>query len=1105
MREILVVCRSAKKARERTARALDRYLWRIGDRTWRGRASNACLDRICRDLRKEASKNMAVAISLASGGAAQRKPIVFIGSRRLFSEEGFVPISTSPSERRGPSVLPPLAQAHRSVLQIAAWFHDLGKAILLFQNKLRRSLKRSAGPGGEADAVRHEAISALAWDALFGELDDAELIARLSSLTADDIDRAMVAAADRAHTIFLQAVRGSPSFGLRFAKNHQSLAALIGLLILGHHRLPDSDGSHSDLIAQVHFRLDDPPPNRSLLDVAPGSPYWHEPGWIERLHLAAKDLAPLPQISAGSDLWARTCLMLGDHLGSSMKEKGDGHGHLANTAEEGDRRVAMDSLETHVRRVSQEVRQAFSAIYGGRNTFPALSEKEIPSLIRTPLAQNDRFAWQAAAAEAASTQVAIGAGGFFGCLIAGTGTGKTRAAPTLLSAATLADPVIERRGLRYTLGLGLRTLATQSASEYLDDLGFAEKAVSVLVGTPPLAFPEGDQDERSGSEERLSHLSAFEVENASGHVPEPGSEAEADWLAGLSFNSDRRLPAFFSRLAEKDRHGAKLLRLLETPILCATIDHLMPVTAASRSRHLHAALRLISSDLILDEIDQYGAEDLAAVARLVHLAGVAGRRVIIMSATLPDVTADALYESYARGWSEHAALFGLPDRVHHCISGHVPASCRAGDSAFRADLAEARAVLLADLRVSPPMRRAEVLEIGDTLPEVARQIGAVCSDMHDRHAVEVGGLRVSVGLVRLTRISHVTAIAAHLPDAAPGRLRLRVCLHARMPRLQRAWIERMLKRALTRKGKDPEAGLRDLLDRENVLERASRENAKNVEIVVIASPVIETGNDLDFDYGILDPSSLRAMIQSGGRINRHRCGAVSTANVALLSRPLVTLEGKGLIAFPGVETDAAAASLISRIRVTDREFGAADRTLIGLFGGELPETIDAAPFLDPAADFPMLRAETELVRRYLHDPRASLETWTNSILARHTQRFGIMRKFRRSSGFDVEIFATGDDLGALTWRHVFALSDALPAPLALSAASLMFRRRDFLFEGDGSSLEKAWAGMFPDGEVTPHRLRRMTAMTLQVHKADEPIGPLVWDIRYGLARPILEE
>ena len=93
MREILAVCRSSKKARKRAARVLDRYFWRIGDRTWRGRASNACLDRVARDLREIATRNTAVMIQEVRSSKDSRAPMILVGSRASFSATGLVPIA----------------------------------------------------------------------------------------------------------------------------------------------------------------------------------------------------------------------------------------------------------------------------------------------------------------------------------------------------------------------------------------------------------------------------------------------------------------------------------------------------------------------------------------------------------------------------------------------------------------------------------------------------------------------------------------------------------------------------------------------------------------------------------------------------------------------------------------------------------------------------------------------------------------------------------------------------------------------------------------------------------------------------------------------------
>ena len=97
MREVIAVCRSRHSARDRVAQVLDRYLWRIGDRTWRGKASNACLDRMARELRKRASRATAVSIQEIRSSTESRMPLIRVGSRAMFSEDGLSPVASHPS------------------------------------------------------------------------------------------------------------------------------------------------------------------------------------------------------------------------------------------------------------------------------------------------------------------------------------------------------------------------------------------------------------------------------------------------------------------------------------------------------------------------------------------------------------------------------------------------------------------------------------------------------------------------------------------------------------------------------------------------------------------------------------------------------------------------------------------------------------------------------------------------------------------------------------------------------------------------------------------------------------------------------------------------
>ena len=61
------------------------------------------------------------------------------------------------------------------------------------------------------------------------------------------------------------------------------------------------------------------------------------------------------------------------------------------------------------------------------------------------------------------------------------------------------------------------------------------------------------------------------------------------------------------------------------------------------------ALRLLTSDLVLDEPDDFDMADLPALTRLVHWAGLLGSRVLLSSATLPPALVEGLFLAYRAG------------------------------------------------------------------------------------------------------------------------------------------------------------------------------------------------------------------------------------------------------------------------------------------------------------------------------------------------------------------------------------------------------------------------------------------------------------------------
>lgn len=64
------------------------------------------------------------------------------------------------------------------------------------------------------------------------------------------------------------------------------------------------------------------------------------------------------------------------------------------------------------------------------------------------------------------------------------------------------------------------------------------------------------------------------------------------------------------------------------------------------------------------------------------------------------------------------------------------------------------------------------------------------------------------------------------------------------------------------------------------------ECASEIVFIVVATPVEEVGRDHDFDWAIIEPSSMHSIIQTAGRVNRHRRLSLPSdvCNVAVLDQ-----------------------------------------------------------------------------------------------------------------------------------------------------------------------------------------------------------------------------
>jgi hypothetical protein len=367
-------------------------------------------------------------------------------------------------------------------------------------------------------------------------------------------------------------------------------------------------------------------------------------------------------------------------------------------------------------------------------------------------------------------------------------------------------------------------------------------------------------------------------------------------------------------------------QMLAAPVLVCTVDYLMQAADWRRSGRLVAQLRLMSSDILLDEIDAYDLEDYPAIARLCYLAGVFGRRVILSSATALSEVVTPLYDAYRAGRRAHAMALGKRDEVdvmlvsdsvepeHAVMTGWAP-EFRAAYDGFLS-------------RISSACRRRQVvLRRGrcQTFDSVAELLDG-CVELHDGNHVLAtrirpgdASIRVSAGLIRVARVRDALALCRSIVDAGAGlsserRVFVKVVpYHANLLLAVRSHTEAWIDEALCRHPRG-EAGIDGMAVAQGadplctaarpMLEEAARAGATDLIIIVVATPVEEVGRDHDFDWAIIEPSSTRSVVQCSGRVNRHRRRHIETGriNVIVMRLNFRHLEGKrAVFRAPGVE------------------------------------------------------------------------------------------------------------------------------------------------------------------------------------------------------------
>lgn len=1041
---IIINSECTGNARTNSQRILDDFLPRIGRRCWSGRITEQGLRRLKETLAKKVTTNSSICCQRVVG-TNNLNVLWFLGNRKKFDTKGNCSVSESTNIKSSERTVSSNEILIRAASELSALFHDLGKSTKWFQNKLAKA--EAIG-----DPIRHELVSYMILRAMLkqSEGDEQKWLEKLADRISvgDFIKKSYDYAFSHAHelTVYNLSANRLPSLEAAIEQSNNSKGkhvgidyypdanlpkfSLVSLLVLTHHKLPE--GYIDTTTKQIRMSFQNmknfwegvvSKQNKTkfgkAVDEMLSLPAKKDGIWLDNEYLDAVSFVAQRLLDAVcsdnfhldvrlASIHGRTALILGDHKGSQVgntrfprnDEKPDPKLIYANTNREKGN-VLAEPLSSHLRRVQKETANALDNIFVTKNEFPIIEHSEIPDAIRSPrIALDTPFNWQhLAAKETKSAFKATPDGtGFFGVLMAGTGSGKTRMAPILLSA-------LSRDGLRMNVCTGMRSLTLQGGKEYHDDMHFKKEDISVVIG-----------DELTAE---LFDLERAEIIGTDSEEPDQEIVATPD-----GSTSDHILPKSTARLLGVDATSPNS-SLLASPILVSTLDTLMSVADASRGRHVVKSLRLASADLVIDEIDDYGNEDLVAISRLIYLAAAFGRKVIISSATVSPEISKSLWTAYKEGWAVHCHSVGMQLPI---LTGWYSEVCDPvcdiipDKDGFAISHKEFVGQILTGLDTKIILRKAKIAEIGNPkdINEFFDRITAEIVNMHKHHHVidEKSGKNLSLGVVRWNNVAPSMLHSRFLLDnACPDDHEIFVVPYngTLLPAVRfhvESSLNKMLKRKL-KNGRDPVLSnelVRDLLD--------TRTNAKNVIILVVTTSIEEVGRDHDFDFAIVEPGSLRGLIQMAGRVRRHRQIATDYPNIAIMERCFKELRHlwgennktqKGYFSYPGIETP------IKLLDTTTEPKGFAEKTKLPSHLASdiydvksLSDRLDARDAINitPSEMSILAAKERELTRSYLEDgllpeEQLSVESYVQDDMALLTNHHPKNRKFRRTDAFDV--------------------------------------------------------------------------------------------------------
>lgn len=756
--------------------------------------------------------------------------------------------------QKPPVVMPDWLGVASELAKASGKIHDIGKASVRFQKKLRYQ-------ADGADRVRHEWLSA-------------KLIQAMRA-NGRDWEKAWKSVKTHEKDVTL----GSCKFAGNDVCAVTGPLEAIDLLVMTHHKLLGTGGKRGERTlptssAHVREEVQDFKEEQYKPAGPIGDSVWND-YWTAENRLLQMGEGKTPNYWRGVSLFARTALIFADHTVSALNRIDPAKPANATTVYANTYRSALNqtgalnqTLDWHLDNVGRRAAELVTRMHG--MDLPGLTEKSVESICQRAPA---KYAWQNTAADALQTAVRSLPDDIKGQVpvlvfnIAGTGSGKTRM--NVRAACVLRDG---QSAPRLSIALNLRSLTLQTGAALRSQLKIGEDELATVIGdeTVRKLFHQTQQGDFIDADE---------------NAPEP------DFICA---GEERALPEWLDPLFAQSSNKQRLI--VSSPLLVSTIDYLIAAGEPGRQgHHVKAFLRVMSSDLVLDEIDGYDPMALVAVLRLVQLAAMAGRNVICSSATLAMPVAHAVAAAFRSGVAMREAMEGracgflcaqiddvLPPSVTR-MTTETGAATQAFEAGYRQRLEAIKQALSA--RSSMRIAILQKLNPLDITPK--GWLNAVtdgCSRLHAWQGWRFGetGVKVSFGLVRVANIRTAILLARHLSSSLPsGSLAVKIaCYHSADFLISRFHKERRLDHLLSRGAGN--AGIEADAEIQREAAHAAAKGCTSLMFIVVATPVEEIGRDHDFDWAVIEPSSAQSVVQTAGRVNRHRMQPVTFPNIAIL-------------------------------------------------------------------------------------------------------------------------------------------------------------------------------------------------------------------------------